>query len=129
MFHFSVDSKYLLDVNIDDLAEQGVIFDYEFQKRFTEDLRINFEKHDLSSEDACDELDLLDMQGFFKVEESPPSVDECLEIISKFFHPPFCIWFEGKPYKIGGNYGEIDYFNDTSILKTGDPEHPKIIFS
>ena len=118
MFHFSVDSKYLLDVNIDDLAEQGVIFDYEFQKRFTEDLRINFEKYGLSSEEACDELDLLDMQGFLKVEESPSNVDECVEIIHKFFFfPPYCIWFEGKSYKIAGHYGEIDYYNGTSIIK------------
>ena len=130
MFHFSIDSKYLLDVNIDELAEQGVIFDYAFQKKFTEDLRINFEQHGLSCEDACYELDLLDMQGFFKIEESPSNVDECLKIISKFFfHPPYCIWFERKSYKIAGNYGEIDYYNGTSIIKTGDPEHPKMIFS
>jgi hypothetical protein len=90
----------------------------------------NYKKYGLSVEEACDVLDEMDSGFFFTAKNyTPETIEETFPIIRKlFFFPPLCIWLNGKSYKIAGDYREIDYFNDSNIIRTETPHAHKVIY-
>ena len=99
-----------------------LLFAFGFQK--------DFSKHNLTADEATDILNYeLDSEDFFRVEGiTPQNIQDSLKHIKKYFsYPPSCIWLKDKSYKITGLYGEVDYYNDLDIIKTGNPDYPKKI--
>jgi hypothetical protein len=129
MFHFSVDSKYVDDYVLEELAESGIVLDDVFREQVMEDIQKNFQKHGLTAEDACYVLNDMTSECFFSAKDhTPANVEEAFPIIKKFFFfPPLCIWLDGKSYNIFGQYGEINYVNGDNILSSDNPHFSKVI--
>ena len=90
MFHFSVESKYVSDVDLNELVREGIVFDEAFQQHAMKTIMENSERYGVNPNDAVDVLDEMVIEGFFTVKEfSPTTLEEALELIKKyFFHPP-----------------------------------------
>jgi hypothetical protein len=53
MFHFSVESRYVDHLTIDEIESVGIQIDLDFKAQAIADVQQNFDKHGLSGEDAA----------------------------------------------------------------------------
>ena len=127
MFYFSVDSKYMLDVNFNELERNGVFQDSAFQEKFVEaipqKLPVEF-KDEEGTQYIYSEIieDIISNEVFLRAHNhSPTSIKEALKIIREyFFHPPLRIIIGSKHHVIVGCWGsdisklDIQYQPDAS---------------
>lgn len=108
MFHFSVESRYVDRLAIDELESVGIPIDRDFKAQAIADVDQNFHKHGLSGEDAADVLNDMGNDIFLRVERyCPEGISEALSYIRRyFFHAPLCVWLDGQSYCVAGQYGE-----------------------